>query len=185
MRKGSDNTVKEEQLMQLFASLRVTETPEAGFEDRFLYDFHERVAQAAVVRPARYQLWEHLMQALTNFGGRRLAYGASSLGIGVFALAFFALPGGEPSGSVASAALSRFDSTLTSLTPGLSRDFDSCTSICVEKQKNPFAHESAIVAVAGTPRADANEYTSSTSSEKGAWEAAAKSILSETGTSSF
>lgn len=176
MRKGSDSTANEEQLMQLLASLRVTETPEAGFEERFLYDFHERVAQAAVVRPARYQLWEHLMQALTNFGGRRLAYGASSLGIGAFAVAFFALPQEGPQSAVASAALNRFDSSITSLTPGLSRDFDNCTSIRVEKVKNPFAHESVLVANEGSRAATdgVNIYTSSVSAEANPWDAAMK-----------
>lgn len=172
MRKASDSAATEEQLTQLLATLRVETTREAGFEDRFLYDFHERVAMAAVVRPARYQLWEHLMQALTNFGGRRLAYGASSLGIGAFAVAFFALPQDGPRSPMAAAALNHFDNSITTLTPGLSRDFDNCTSIRVEKVKKPYAHESSIVAAAGRLAEEGNIYTSSTASKKDFWEAA-------------
>lgn len=177
MRKASDSTATEEQLVQLLATLRVETTREVGFEDRFLYDFHERVAQAAVVRPARYQLWEHLMQALTNFGGRRLAYGASSLGIGAFAVAFFVLPQDGPRSPIAAAALNRFDNSITTLTPGLSRDFDSCTTIRVEKAKKPFAHESSLVVSAGRAAEDVNIYTSSASSEKDFWETAAEKAL--------
>lgn len=179
MREGSDRTAKEEQLLQLLASLRVEETPEAHFEERFLYDFRERVACAAVVRPARYQLWEHIMQALINFGGRRLAYGASSLGIGAFAVAFFALPQEGPHSPVAAAALNRFDNSITNLTPGLSRDFDSCTSIRVEKTKRPYAHESALAVSPGNAADNVNIYTSSTSAERDAWEAVEKALAPE------
>lgn len=177
MRKASDSAVTDEQLVQLLATLRVETTRETGFEERFLYDFHERVAQAAVVRPARYQLWEHLMQALTNFGGRRLAYGASSLGIGAFAVAFFALPQDGPRSAVAAAALNRFDNSITTLTPGLSRDFDNCTSIRVEKMKKPYAHESAFAVSAAAKGRDVNIYTSSASTEPDLWEAAAEKAL--------
>lgn len=176
MRKASDSTATEEQLAQLLATLRVETTREVGFEDRFLYDFHERVAQAAVVRPARYQLWEHLMQALTNFGGRRLAYGASSLGIGAFAVAFFALPQDGPRSAVAAAALNRLDNSITTLTPGLSRDFDNCTSIRVEKVRRPFAHESSLAVSVGRPAEDVNIYTSSAPSERDVWAAAEKAL---------
>lgn len=177
MQKASDSTATEEQLVQLLATLRVETTREVGFEDRFLYDFHERVAQAAVVRPARYQLWEHLMQALTNFGGRRLAYGASSLGIGAFAVAFFALPQDGPRSAVAAAALNRLDNSITTLTPGLSRDFDNCTTIRVEKAKNPFAHESSLAVSAERLTEDVNIYTSSTASASDTWEAAAQKAM--------
>lgn len=177
MRKASDSTATEEQLTQLLATLRVETTREAEFEERFLYDFHERVALAAVVRPARYQLWEHLMQALTNFGGRRLAYGASSLGIGAFAVAFFALPQDGPRSAVAAAALNRLDNSITTLTPGLSRDFDNCTSIRVEKMKNLYAHESAFAVSTNSAARDINIYTSSAPAGKDLWEAAAEKAM--------
>lgn len=177
MRKAFDSTATEEQLTQLLATLRVETTRESGFEERFLYDFHERVAQAAVVRPARYQLWEHLMQALINFGGRRLAYGASSLGIGAFAVAFFALPQDGPRSAVAAAALNRLDNSITTLTPGLSRDFDNCTTIRVEKAKKPFAHESSLAVSVGRHTEDVNIYTSSAAAGKDLWEAAAEKVL--------
>lgn len=171
MRNASDSAATDEQLTQLLATLRVELTPEAGFEGRFLYDFHERVARDAVVRPARYQLWEHMMQALTNFGGRRLAYGASSLGIGALAVAFFALPQDGPRSAVAAAALNRLDNSITTLTPGLSRDFDSCTSIRVEKAKQPYAHESVLAAsVQSHASAGVNVYTSSTATDADSWD---------------
>lgn len=179
MQKASDSAATEEQLTRLLATLRVETTREAGFEDRFLYDFHERVAQAAVVRPARYQLWEHLMQALTNFGGRRLAYGASSLGIGAFAVAFFALPQDGPRSAVAAAALNRFDNSITTLTPGLSRDFERCTTVRVVKAKQPFAHESSLAASAGHLAQDVNIYTSSAAAENDLWTAAQKALAPE------
>lgn len=169
MRDDSDRTAKDVQLVQLLATLRVVETPEAHFEERFLYDFHERVACAAVVRPARYQFWEHLMQALTNFGGRRIAYGASTLGVGALAMGFFAIPGEENHPTVAGNALSRFDSSITTLTPGLTRDYDSCTSIRVVKAKNPFAHEASLVAQSGGAARNGNEYTSTATSEQDPW----------------
>lgn len=157
------------------------QTPEADFEERFLYDFHERVACAAVCRPARMHLWEHLMQALANFGTRRLAYGASTLGVGVLAMGYVIMPGQEtqPAG-LAGAALSRFDSSISSLTPGLSRDYDSCTSIRVVKTKNPFAHESSLAARVSSPGENVNAYTSSTAREASAWEAAVRNSAEET-----
>lgn len=187
MRKASDSTATEEQLTQLLATLRVETTREAEFEERFLYDFHERVAMAAVVRPARYQLWEHLMQALTNFGGRRLAYGASSLGIGALAVVLFAIPSEQPGETtVTQAALSHFDNGITRLTPGLSRDFDNCTSIRVEKKKRPFAHESSLATAAGSLSAiGVNSYTSSTSSNEDAWLSAERNLSTEENLFSF
>lgn len=169
MRDGSNRTMTDVQLTQLLATLRVAETPEADFEERFLYDFHERVACAVVVRPARYQLWEHLMQALTNFGRRRIAFGASTLGVGALAMGFFAIPGEENRPTVASAALSRFDSSITTLTPGLTRDYDNCTSIRVVKAKSPFAHEANLVANSGSGTTKGNAYTSSASTEQDPW----------------
>lgn len=173
MREGSDRTTTDAQLTQLLATLRVTETPEADFEERFLYDFHERVACAAVVRPARYQLWEHLMQALANFGRRRIAFGASTLGVGALAMGFFAIPGEENHPTVAGAALSRFDSSITTLTPGLTRDYDNCTSIRVVKAKSPFAHEANLVANSGSGTMRGNAYTSSATTEQNPWSVSA------------
>ena len=76
----------EDDLVALLASLRVEPTPEADFEERFLYDFHDRVAREMVCCSARRRVWEHVVQLLTNFGRRRLVYGSSTLGVGVLAM---------------------------------------------------------------------------------------------------
>lgn len=89
--KTSADSLSETDLVALLASLRKEATPEAHFEERFLYDFHERIAREAVCRPARTLLWEHIRQFLSNLGGRKLAYSASTLGAGMLALGIYSL----------------------------------------------------------------------------------------------
>lgn len=89
--KTSGTSLSENDLVALLATLRKEATPEANFEERFLYDFHERVAREAVCRPARTLLWEHIRQFLSNLGRRKLAYSASTLGAGVLALGLYSL----------------------------------------------------------------------------------------------
>lgn len=84
--KTSHNEADNEELVVLLRTLRVEATPEAYFEERFLYEFHERLAQEVVSRPARVLLWEHLLQALSNIGRRRLLWGASSVSLGALCL---------------------------------------------------------------------------------------------------
>lgn len=164
MRQGSDQVVTEEQLLKLLEEMRVSATPEADFEERFLYDFHELVARETVCRPAHHHVMEHLLQALGNFGMPRLAFGASSLGVAALAIGFVSFPGEEPSApsSVGGMALHRFESSLNSLTPGLARDFDNCTSIRVTKKSDPFDRESVLVNRGGSYMEAGNAYTSST-----------------------
>lgn len=78
--------VEDQELVVLLRSLRVEAAPEAHFEERFLYDFRERLVQEAVSRPARALLWEHLVHYLRNFGRRRWLWGASSFSLGVLCL---------------------------------------------------------------------------------------------------
>ena len=40
---GNRSDVREETLVAILATMRVEATPEADFEERFLYNFHERV----------------------------------------------------------------------------------------------------------------------------------------------
>ncbi len=89
--KTSADSLSETDLVALLTSLRKEATPEAHFEERFLYDFHERIAREAVCRPARTLLWEHIRQFLSNLWGRKLAYSASTLGAGMIALGIYSL----------------------------------------------------------------------------------------------
>lgn len=84
--KTSCKEAGDEELVILLRALRVEAVPEAHFEERFLYEFHERLAHEAVCRPARVLLWEHLLQMLSNFGRRRLLWSASSLSVGALCL---------------------------------------------------------------------------------------------------
>lgn len=85
-KRASNKEADDEELVIMLRALRVEATPEAHFEERFLFEFHERLAQEAVSRPARTLLWEHLMQILGNFGRRRIIWGTSALGIGALCL---------------------------------------------------------------------------------------------------
>lgn len=82
----SSKQAEHEELILLLRTLRVEATAEAHFEERFLYDFRERVVREAVCRPARELAWERLLQLLSNIGPRRLFWGASSLGLGMVCL---------------------------------------------------------------------------------------------------
>lgn len=126
----------EAELVQLLASLRVEATPEASFEERFLYDLHEKVAREAVCRPARALLWEHLLQLFTNFGPRKLAYGASTLGIGALTIGLFSWQEPTPVMAVSGPVVipSRLETSLTNLKPGSAREF-TCISVRQEERK--------------------------------------------------
>lgn len=174
MRTNSDRVENEAQLLNLLAELRVNATPEADFEERFLYDFHELVAREAVCCPAHRRLFEHLAQVLHNFGMPKLAFGASSLGVAALAVGLVSFPGEEAAATgVAGVALHRFESSLTSLTPGMARDFDDCTSIHIAQKKSPFAHESVLVSSRASLPSAVNVYTSSAARETSAWDSAA------------
>lgn len=138
MEEGSP-TDAEKRLLVMLASLKEEATPEAAFEERFLYDFHELVARDAVCRPARHRVWEHIQQMFANFGLRRIAYGASTLGIGALAVGYVAMPdGGEPPHAMA-VAHEHFERSVSSLAPALSRDADPCTtSSCITVERDAF-----------------------------------------------
>ncbi len=130
------NREKEVELVHLLSSLRLEATPEASFEERFLYDLHEKVAREAVCRPARLLLWEHLMQLFTNFGSRKIACGASTLGIGALAIGLFSWQDSVPSVAVAGSATipSRLETSLASLKPGTAGDV-TCISVRQEERR--------------------------------------------------
>ncbi|MCC8020664.1 MAG: hypothetical protein LIO63_01555 [Akkermansia sp.] len=78
-------------LAHLLSLVKVIPQPEASFEERFLYNYKERLTRESVRRSARSLLWEHLFTFLRT--RRTLAYGTAS-SAGVFALAFMLWPGG-------------------------------------------------------------------------------------------
>lgn len=126
--KTNAESLNENDLVALLASLRLEATPEANFEERFLYDFHERVAREAVCRPARKLLWEHIRQFLSNFGGRKLAYGASTLGAGALALGLYSLPderGAQKVAAIHSAIVGQMENSMAALKPGAAQEFTS------------------------------------------------------------
>lgn len=130
----SDN-VGEAQLLALLATLKAEATPEANFEERFLYDFHDRIVRETVCCPAHRRVWEHLLQILTNFGKKRLVWGASTLGVGALAMGIMIVPSSDDDISDARVQVAkRFDDTVSSLVPGLSRDCDGCTSVWVRSE---------------------------------------------------
>lgn len=136
-------------LIELIASLHREVTPEAHFEERFLYDFHEQVARAAVCCPARRRLWDHVLQVFSNLGGRKLVYGASTLGAGVLAVGFFAFPPvGNQSLSQASAG-NCWESCLSSLGTSLSREVEPYTMISVNPTRREDRMEDSLVSLRG------------------------------------
>lgn len=156
--KGSADILSETELVALMASLRLEATPEANFEERFLYDFHERVAREAVCRPARKLLWEHIRQFLSNFGGRKLAYGASTLGAGAIALGLYSIPEERGISKVAaagSAIVGQMENSMAALKPGAAQEF---TSIAVGgNEKKSFTRDRMAVAQNNTTFALLNQ----------------------------
>ncbi len=129
--------ISETQLIALLASLKAEPAPEADFESRFLGDLRERLARESVCCSARRLLWDHIVQVLVNFGPRRLAYGASALGLGALAAGYFVVPEQEaPSASVAvQSPLSRLESSLASLRSTSGQETAACTTIRVGGQR--------------------------------------------------
>lgn len=81
---------REARLGALLSMLKQEPEPEANFEERFLYNFKDRLAQELVRKPARSLLWEHIA---TFLGHRRaMAYSTASTA-GALALAIVAWPG--------------------------------------------------------------------------------------------
>ncbi len=136
--KHTLDLLSESDLVALLSTLRKEPTPEAHFEERFLYDFHERVAREAVCRPARKLLWEHVRQFISNLGGRKLAYGASTLGFGALALGFYSVPETSATSKVAarsSAIVGKVEDSIAALKPGAAREF-TCISVGCDEAKS-------------------------------------------------
>lgn len=81
---------RDARLGELLSILKQEPEPEANFEERFLYNFKDKLAQELVRKPARSLLWEHIA---TFLGHRRaVAYSTASTA-GALALAIVAWPG--------------------------------------------------------------------------------------------
>lgn len=173
MNIGSEQNDADARLVALLATLKQDVTPEAGFEDRFLYDFHERVARETVCCPAHRRLWEHLLQYLCNFGMRRLAYGASTLSVCAVAVGYFTYPTDVPApvAKVQAKVSNQLECSMANLVPGLARDYNDCTYIKIAKEPLAYDKDNVLVlqdSSAGVYREVNNHYTSSVCPEKSA-----------------
>lgn len=77
---GQENDPYE--LRSLLKIMLIEATPEASFEERFLYDFRDRVVREAVCRSAHSLIWEQLMMLADSIGIRRIVLGASTFSLG-------------------------------------------------------------------------------------------------------
>lgn len=127
----TQQTPEHEELIVLLQCLRIEATPEAHFEERFIYDFHERLAHAAVTRSARSLMWEHLLHLLDNLGGRRLAWSLSSFGVGALCMGVLFWQYG---GAGKRALVGQVWESASALRPGASQDV-VCTNVQRCKRK--------------------------------------------------
>ncbi len=144
----------EAELQRLLAEAKVEPSPEADFDSRFLYDFHERIARLSVCRSARSLLWEHARQWMGRFRRRCVACGASTLGIGVLAVGFFIWPSSE-SETPAEAVASRTSSSFARAAAAKIGKFVSAASYAsVSESSEERADESLLVGSMSDPQAD-------------------------------
>lgn len=66
------------ELTDLLRSLRTEPTPEAHFEERFIADFHDRLAERIVYKPICSLLWDHVVLYFSNMSKWRLFWGLST-----------------------------------------------------------------------------------------------------------
>lgn len=129
----NQSPIEYEEIRVLLRTLRIEATPEANFEERFLWDFRERLAREAVCRPARALLWEHVLQAIHNLGGRKLAWSLSSFGVGALCMgALFWQQQSSMSKNALAAQMCELDSSAASLRPG---DVQNVASTSVTHQR--------------------------------------------------
>lgn len=126
--------IEHEELIVLLRSLRLEATPEAHFEARFIYDFRERLAREAVCRPARSLMWEHILQLVNNFGGRRLAWSLSSFGVGALCMGALFWQYGGPGKRALASQVWELGGSASTLRPGASQEV-VCTSVSHSRRK--------------------------------------------------
>ncbi len=114
---GQDD--EQQELRILLRSLLVEATPEACFEERFLYDFRERVVRETVCRSTRSLLWEQVVMFMDRVGIRRIALGASTFSLGALCAGVWIWQqGGSSSPAIASVAPCALEESARSLRPG-------------------------------------------------------------------
>lgn len=144
----SELSPEETELVALIATLRMEPTPEADFEQRFLYDLHERIVRDSVCCPARQRFWEHLWQ-FVSFSRMKLAFGASTLGLGAVALGLFSFSTDEEAVLAAEVSPVRrvttpYEESLASLSPSIDTDAERCTTIRIGKQADAVYDTNAV-----------------------------------------
>lgn len=108
-----------QELRILLRSLLIEATPEACFEERFLYDFRERIVRETACRSMRSLLWEQLMMLMDRIGVRRIALGASTFSLGALCAGVWIWQqNGVSSPSIASASPCALEESARSLRPG-------------------------------------------------------------------
>lgn len=165
--------IEHEELIVLLRSLRIEATPEAHFEERFIYDFRERLAQEAVRRTARSLMWEHLLHLLDNLGGRRLAWSLSSFGVGALCMGVLFWQYGGSSKRALASQVWELGGSASTLRPGASQDV-VCTSVQHSKRK-PYTErlmaarlsEPSYLAVEDDAEAPAYYFSSAAAEESG------------------
>ncbi len=122
-------------LVCLLRTLRVESTPEAQFEERFIYNFRERVEREAVCRSARSIFWEHLRMFLENVGIRHIALGASTFGMGALCVGVLVWRFSAPVQHEVNTALCELEARANSLQPGISRHV-TCMAVGPRSSRN-------------------------------------------------
>lgn len=119
---------------RLLRVLLVEPTPEAHFEERFLSDFRERVEREAVCRSARSVLWEHVCMFMGNIGIRRVAWGATTFGLGALCVGVLAWRFSESVPQVHT-ELCELEARANSLQPGISHHV-TCMAVGPRRLRN-------------------------------------------------
>lgn len=142
----------EVELVALIAELRLEQTPEANFEERFVCDLRERIVRDAACCPARFRLFEHLC---LFFRRHLLSSGASALGVGALAVGCFSVwPSEErtPTKATASSVVtSGYEESLAGLAPSSVSEVEQCTSIRVGPSASPFYGDDAVMVLGDFP----------------------------------
>lgn len=132
--------ISHEEISVLLRSLRIEATPEAHFEERFVYDFRERLIREAACRPARTLIWEHFLQLIHNLGGRRLAWSLSSFGVGAICMGLvFSQYGGHGKRPIANHVY-ELKETTSSFLPHAAKEL-ICTSVSRAKRPSSYSNQ--------------------------------------------
>lgn len=143
----------EAELVALISQLRLEQTPEADFEERFVCDLRDRIVRDAACCPARFRLFEHLC---LFFRRHLLSSGASALGVGALAVGCFSVwPSEErtPARTAASSSVmtSGYEESLAGLAPSSVSEVEQCTSIRVGPSASLLYGDDPVMALGDFP----------------------------------